>query len=295
MLRLDDLWVWDSWVADDGDLYHLFFLQAPRALEDPGKRHTAATVGHATSPDLVDWTYLGETFGPGPQRCQRFDDLAIWTGSVVHDGEQWRMFYTAVSNAGHHIYDQRVGVGGLRRPAALGARRLGAGRAPSTAAGTRTSPTPRPPPRARTSRGPARPGATRWSSPTRTATAGTCSSRARARDAARNDDGVVAHATSPDLETWTLGPPLCEPGAGFGQLEVLQNKEIDGRWVLVFTCHPQEMTAERIARTGDYCTWSVPGPGPLGSVGHRRRPPVHAASRTSSPRLWCSSATGRGC
>ena len=64
MLRLDDLWVWDSWVADDGDLYHLFFLQAPRALEDPGKRHTAATVGHATSPDLVDWTYLGESFGP---------------------------------------------------------------------------------------------------------------------------------------------------------------------------------------------------------------------------------------
>ena len=32
MLRLDDLWVWDSWVADDGDLYHLFFLQAPRSL-----------------------------------------------------------------------------------------------------------------------------------------------------------------------------------------------------------------------------------------------------------------------
>ena len=42
MLRLDDLWVWDSWIADDGDLYHLFFLQAPRALGDPGKRHTAA-------------------------------------------------------------------------------------------------------------------------------------------------------------------------------------------------------------------------------------------------------------
>ena len=58
---------------------------------------------------------------------------------------------------------------------------------------------------------------------------------------------MIAHATSPDLETWTLGPPLCEPGPGFGQLEVLQNKEIDGRWVLVFTCHPQEMTAERIA------------------------------------------------
>src|SRR4051812_23371389 len=35
VLRLDDQWVWDSWVADDGELYHLFFLQAPRALGDP--------------------------------------------------------------------------------------------------------------------------------------------------------------------------------------------------------------------------------------------------------------------
>ena len=49
MLRLDDFYVWDSWVADDGDLYHLFFLQAPRSLGDPGMRHLSATVGHATS------------------------------------------------------------------------------------------------------------------------------------------------------------------------------------------------------------------------------------------------------
>ena len=52
-----------------------------------------------------------------------------------------------------------------------------------------------------------------------------------ARDvrAAKNDDGVIAHATSPNLLDWILGPPLCEPGAGFGQLEVVQNKCIDGR------------------------------------------------------------------
>ena len=80
MLRLEDHWVWDSWIADDGDLYHLFFLQAPRSLVDPARRHTAATVGHATSRDLVSWDYLGECFGPADTG---FDDLAIWTGSVV--------------------------------------------------------------------------------------------------------------------------------------------------------------------------------------------------------------------
>ena len=30
MLRLEDRWVWDSWVVDDGERYHLFYLQAPR-------------------------------------------------------------------------------------------------------------------------------------------------------------------------------------------------------------------------------------------------------------------------
>ncbi len=31
MLALPDSWVWDFWFADDGELYHLFFLHAPKA------------------------------------------------------------------------------------------------------------------------------------------------------------------------------------------------------------------------------------------------------------------------
>ena len=38
--RADD-WIWDSWIADDGERYHLFFLKAPRALGDPDLRHEA--------------------------------------------------------------------------------------------------------------------------------------------------------------------------------------------------------------------------------------------------------------
>ena len=75
---------------------------------------------------------------------------------------------------------------------------------------------------------------------------------------------MIAHASGPDLDRLTMGPPLCEPGQGFGQLEVLQSKVIDGRAVLVFTCHPQEMTEARRAELGDYCTWSVPSPGSSG-------------------------------
>ena len=64
MLRLAEAWIWDSWIADDGDRYHLFFLQAPRALGDPGLRHTAATIGHATSRDLVDWEVHADALRP---------------------------------------------------------------------------------------------------------------------------------------------------------------------------------------------------------------------------------------
>ena len=51
------------------------------------------------------------------------------------------------------------------------------------------------------------------------------------------------------------------PGAGFGQLEVLQNVVVAGRPVLAFTCDPQEQTAERIAEWGEYSTWSHGGDG----------------------------------
>lgn len=52
MPALPDDWAWDSWVGDDGERYHRFFLKAPRAFRDPRLRHTAARIGHATSADL---------------------------------------------------------------------------------------------------------------------------------------------------------------------------------------------------------------------------------------------------
>ena len=69
---------------------------------------------------------------------------------------------------------------------------------------------------------------------------------------------------------------------------------IDGQHVLVFTCHPQEMTDERDARSGDYCTWSVPGDSAARAVGHRRGPAVHSPSPTCSRLRWCSDATAAG-
>ena len=195
-----------SWVADDGTDYHLFFLMAPRSLEDPSRRHVAARVGHAVSCDLVDWDYRGECFGPSDAG---FDDLAIWTGSVVRDGARWRMFYTALSTAGHHIFDQRVGSAvsddlhhwtrsssePLRVDGATARwyKTLDPGRDLEGSSETWRDPVVLPDP-----------DGDGWH----------LFVTARSVAAGRNDDGVIAHATSQDLATWTLGPPVSTPARG---------------------------------------------------------------------------------
>ena len=280
MLRLDTHYLWDSWIADDGENYHLYALQAPRSIGGPEHRHVHASVGHAVSANLIDWDYRGTCLGPA---AAGFDDLAIWTGSVTREGERWRMFYTAVNTGGLHVFDQRIGSvvstdlhhwervhdGPLVPPDPRWYKTLGQVPPPFATEAELAG-------RSETWRDPVAiedPDGRGWH----------LLVTARSAAADRNDDGVVAHASGPDLDHLTLGAPLCEPGAGFGQLEVLQSKQIDGRWVLVFTCHPQEMTAERLARTGHYCTWSVPSPGPLGPWDIDRARPF-----TAEPELFAA-------
>ncbi len=104
---LDTHWVWDFWIARDGADYHLFFLQAPKAVGNPELRHWHVSIGHAVSTDLRRWKALGTCFWPsdGPA----FDDGTTWTGSVIrHDG-LWHLFYTATSKA-EDCRKQRIGL-----------------------------------------------------------------------------------------------------------------------------------------------------------------------------------------
>ena len=109
VLRLPDDWVWDSWVADDGERYHLFFLKAPRSLREPRFRHTAARIGHATSADLTHWDVHADALAPA---AGGWDDLALWTGSVARgDDGVWRLYYSGLSTSrGLGVNDQRIGM-----------------------------------------------------------------------------------------------------------------------------------------------------------------------------------------
>lgn len=251
MLELTDSWLWDSWIADDGETYHLYFLQAPRALGDPVRRHTAATIGHATSPDLVSWEYHGTTLGPEPGG---WDDLALWTGSVSRrPGGRWLMYYTAINTGGRELRDQRIGV--VESDDLRSWQRVH--KEPVVQVDPAWYKTlDDAPGLSETWRDPLvfqDPGGDGWHMYL-------C---ARAAGAPRLEDGVLAHARSADLVHWELQPPATRP-AGFGQLEVPQVRLIDGQHVLVFTCHPEEQSARQRAEFGYYCTWYVLGESPLG-------------------------------
>lgn len=107
-LSISDRWVWDFWFAKEGLDTHIFYLQAPKSLGDPELRHFNASVGHAISRDLVNWQILPDALLPS--HAPAWDDLAIWTGSVIRTpGGNWGMLYTGISRAERGLI-QRIGL-----------------------------------------------------------------------------------------------------------------------------------------------------------------------------------------
>ena len=89
-----DKYIWDSWFVLEGENLHAFYLQADRreCNHDPDARHNLASVGHAIK-NGHGWREIGTSF----TKSQAWDDVAIWTGSVIHSPElnQYLLFYTA--------------------------------------------------------------------------------------------------------------------------------------------------------------------------------------------------------
>jgi beta-fructofuranosidase len=206
-----------------------------------------------------------------PSAPGNWDDLAIWTGSVARgDDGTWRMYYTAVSQAGQEAgtFDQRVGV--VESDDLYSWRRVQD--KPCAEVDNRwyrtkdydgtVTETWRDPQVFRVD------GDSKWHMLV-------C---ARAKVGEPWDDGVIAHATSDDMINWEVGPPISEPGGGFSQIEVAQVRQIDGEWVLAFTCHPQEQNTWRKEKSGRGCTWSLTGPGPLGPWDITKAEPFRAES-----------------
>ena len=232
MLRLDETWVWDHWIADTGSAYHLFFLQAPRALGDQIERHWYATVGHAVSTDLRDWQLLPDALGPGP--AGSWEDMAVWTGSVIEHAGTWYWLYTG-GRAVPGGVEQRIGL------------------ATSTDLLT-WSKHPQNPVIELDPRWYERVEYDAWRDPwiTRDPEGDGFHAllTARANHGPLDARGVIGHAWSPDLVSWEVRPPLSEPGE-FGHLEVPQVELVEGVPVLLFSVGFDRFPDARRARRPD--------------------------------------------
>jgi Glycosyl hydrolases family 32 N-terminal domain len=245
VLILPDAWAWDFWTAADGERLHLFYLNAPRDLGDPELRHRSAGVGHAVTADLRTWELLPEALTAGDPRGP--DDLAIWTGCVVRPAPDapWYLFYTGATDAGGEIVQSTC-----------------LATSPDLATWTRdpANPVLGADPRWYEVLGESWPGENwrdPWVYPDPGGDGWHMLVTARGRTGPADDRGVVGAAWSPDLRRWTARPPRSAPGAGFGQLEVMQREVVDGRPVLLFSCLRPELSAARAATVATGGIWAV--------------------------------------
>lgn len=229
-LRLPDRWIWDFWLATDpprpgqppqpGDSYHLFFLQAPRSLHDPDLRHWHVSIGHAVSTDLRHWRLLPDALAPG--RPGAWDDYTVWTGSVLHHQGRWWMFYTGTGRRERGKV-QRVGLA-VSEDLVTWRRHSDQ---PLIEADPRWYEVDQRDWYELAWRDP-------WVFPSPDHDGFHVLLTARARHGSPPTRGVVGHATSDDLVTWTVRAPVTEPG-WYGHLEVPQVEKIGDRWWLLFS------------------------------------------------------------
>jgi beta-fructofuranosidase len=220
-LKLNDKYIWDFWHFEEAGEQHLFFLQADRSIGNPDLRHWNVSVGHAVSTDLRNWTPLGTAFGPSASPA--WDDYTTWTGSVIKVEGRYHLFYTGTSLAENGMR-QRIGhatADSINGPWT----RVGSGLAldlderyyEEYAEGRWHD---------RALRDP-------WVLPEKIDGQYHMFYTARRNDGPLYERGVIGHAISPDLVNWTATEPVYQ-GGHYGQLEVPQVFERDGRWYCVF-------------------------------------------------------------
>ena len=244
MLTLKDQWIWDFWTYQDGPLWHLWFLKADKSLGDEGLRHWNVTQGHATSIDLKNWQHLGTCLSPAASPA--WDDKTVWTGSVVRDEQGlWHQFYTGTGSAEN---GRRQRIGHATSSDGHHWQRVGDGKVLDLVVGDAVSALYEEdhdgPWDGRAMRDP-------WvmKDPNGPGWLMYFTARVSTGDEL-NARGAIGLARSDDLYHWTLQAPVYA-GGDYGQLEVPQVFEINGRWYCVYCNAAQHWSKARTQRYAD--------------------------------------------
>lgn len=108
--RPEGMTMWDPWFLAHEGKVHLFHLQR---LANGSKRTAAEAdhIGHAVTSDLIHWTELPLTIGPGEKGGM--EDMNPWTGCTLFHAGVFHLFYTMRSarDASRSSY----GGGGIQR------------------------------------------------------------------------------------------------------------------------------------------------------------------------------------
>ena len=234
-LKLKDKWLWDFWFAQDGNDYHVFYLQAPNTLEHESKRHFNVSIGHAVSKDLKTWTVLPDALQPSHDDPDAFDNYTTWTGSIIKFENLWYMFYTGSMKQEKGLI-QRIGL--------ATSKDLIHWQKHSNQPLIQADP--------------------KWYELLDLQSWHDQAWRdpwvfqgddglfhmfitARLKDGPTNDRGVIGHAISKDLLEWQVLGPVTEPGE-FGQMEVPQLVHIGKGYYLLFSVFRGHYSSTRKAR-----------------------------------------------
>ena len=236
MFAIDDKWVWDFWLVQDKDVWHLYYLQAPKSLVNPELRHWNVTFGHATSKNLIDWENKGTCFAPSTQPS--WDDYTTWTGSVIQADGLGHLFYTGTSRSENGT-KQRIGHAVSKDLHTWS--RVGTGLALDINPEYYEEYTPSWW-HDRAMRDPcviANPNGKGW----------LMYYTARIADTKTpNDGGAIGLATSPDLVEWHHHKPIYS--GDFGQLEVPQVFEYKGHWYCLYCTLSENWSQSYTNKTG---------------------------------------------
>jgi beta-fructofuranosidase len=262
-------YIWDFWFAwDQTQRLHLFYLQASQldCRFNPEARHDRASVGHAI---LTDWGW--QEISPDQPALTRsttgdaWDDLAIWTGSIIRSplDERYYLFYTSRRKADVPVWTPHE----WQR-----SQNIGVATSTNLSDWQRLAPNSLVIPN---------PGSNdqfdgvNWRDPyvvyhpqEELFYAFICAHTESGQDAG----GIVAYVTSPDLAHWTASPQILVASGDFYQMEVPQvfwRDRGDGyrQCYLIFSAqdkdcsrHWRGQTASRKAVTGTYYLVSEPMP-----------------------------------